>query len=373
VSAGRPVAASDDPTGEETALDALDLARVDPGGMLARVVSAGEQWQAALDTAPSIPSLGLDADGVRRVVVAGMGGSWIAGDVAAVAARETGGVPVRVVKGYELPADVDEHTLVALVSHSGATAETLACYAQAGDAGAPRLVVSSGGELLAAARDDGVPVALVPQEGPPRAELAHLATALLLALDRSDLLPRGTVAEQLTLVADHLRPLAERWGPEVRTPDNPVKRLAVAIGGRVPVFYGACGWPAVAALRGKCQVNENSERPAFWAEVPELDHNEIVGWGAPPALTEGFAVIALRSPLDEHPATRSAFAATSELLAGRVGTYREVEVEGPAPLARFAALVLHVDLLSVYLAFLAGVDPTPTALIEAAKQRRLGD
>lgn len=355
--------------GEPAALDDLDLDRNDPEGVLATVLATGDHWQRALDAAPSVPTPAVGPGDVRRVVVAGMGGSGIVGDIAAVAARETGGVPVQVVKGFDLPGDVDPGVLVVLVSHSGATAETLACYAQASEVDAPRFVVTSGGPLAAVARDEGVPVAQVPPGDRPRTQLPYLATAVLLALDRSDLLPRGVVAEQLTLVGDHLGPLADRWGPGVPTADNPVKGLALAIADRVPVFYAASGWPSVAALRAKTQVNENAERPAFWSTVPELDHNELVGWGAPAAVTGGFAAVALRSPLDEQPPVATAMDTTRELLQGRVGVHREVEVLGPAPLPRFAALVLHVDLLSVYVAFLAGVDPAPTALIDEVKRR----
>ncbi len=355
---------------DRAVLDDLQLDRIDPEGLLATVLASGEHWQRALDAAPSVPTPTVGPDDVRRVVVVGMGGSGIVGDIVATAGRETGGVPVEVVKRFELPADVDEGTLVVLISHSGATAETLACYAQAAEVGAPRFVVTSGGPLASGAREEGVPVAQVPPGDRPRAQLPYLATATLLALDRSDLLPRGTIAEQLTLVGDHLRPLAEQWGPDVPVTDNPVKGLALALADRVPVFYAASGWPAVAARRAKTQVNENAERPAFWATVPEMNHNELVGWGAPAAVTGAFAAVALRSPLDEPPAVAAAVTATAELLDGRVGVHREVEVHGPAPLPRFAALALHVDLLSVYLAFLGGVDPGPTALIDEVKRRR---
>lgn len=346
--------------------DDAEPAPPDPDGMLEAVEASPAQWRDAVGRAGDAPTLGVDPAGVHAVIVAGMGGSGIAGDVAATAAARYGSVPVVPVKSYELPAFAGPATPVVAVSFSGNTEETLSCLEAAGSVGASRYVVTSGGRAAELAAAEGFPVATVPGEGQPRANLPNLAGTVLVVLERSGLIP-GVIA-QLEGVADHLVDRLEGWAHGVPAASNPVKQLAGELAEALPVFYGGHGWMALAAQRAKCQVNENAERPAYHQELPELDHNEIVGWGS--VLTETqrrLAVVELRSEQDEHPQVSRRFELTRRLLADHVGGTHRLDVTGPTPLARFAAAVLAVDLLSVELAFMAGVDPTPVDAIERLK------
>lgn len=343
-----------------------DPARLDPDGMLETVESSPAQWRDAVGRAGDVPTLGVDAAGVHAVIVAGMGGSGIAGDVAATAAARYGHVPVVPVKSYELPAFAGPATPVVAVSFSGNTEETLSCLEAAGSVGAPRYVVTSGGRAAELAAAEGLPLATVPGDGQPRANLPNLAGTVLVVLERSGLIPG--VITQLEGVADHLVGCLEDWSHGVPTASNPVKQLAEELAEALPVFYGGHGWMALAAQRAKCQVNENAERPAYHQELPELDHNEVVGWGPVLAETQRrLAVVELRSEEDEHPQVSRRFELTRQLLAGHVGGIHRLDVTGPTPLARFAGAVLAVDLLSVELALMAGIDPTPVTAIERLK------
>jgi glucose/mannose-6-phosphate isomerase len=352
------------------ALDSPDLAEVDPREMIGFVESLPAQWESAAEIAQQAPLPQVDPASVRAVVIVGMGGSGISGDVAAQLAATHSRVPVVTVKGASIPRVVGPGTLLVAVSFSGGTAETLTCYEQAGEAGADRYVVTSGGRLLDRAEQEGVPVARIPGEGQPRANLANLAVPVILGLERSGVLMEGAASGPLAEIPDHLRQAVSLWSLATPLERNEAKQVALEIGDRIPIFYGGRGWPALAALRGKCQVNENAERPAFWNEVPELDHNEIVGWSGD-RVGEIFQVVALRSDDDEDELTARTFDATLELIAETVPV-RRVGVTGPSALTRFATAAAFVDLVSVYLAYLHGIDPTPVESIVELKGRLAG-
>lgn len=348
-------------------LDAVNLSRADPEGMLGWVESSPRQWDQAVELARRSALPEVDTSRLRLVLVAGMGGSGIAGDVATVAARYHGRLPMIPVKGPDPGRLVGPETLLVAISHSGNTRETLAATEAALAADAAVVGVTSGGQLARRLGETDATVVTVPGEGQPRANLAHLAATTLVVLERLGLLT-GTM-RQLEGVGDHLRALAAAWHHARPARANLIKRMAGDLDGLCPVFYGARGWPAVAALRGKCQVNENAKRPAFCGELTEIDHNEVVGWRALPEVARRLAVVELHSPVDEPPEVAAAFAATRDAVGGRAGAYLTAETFGPTPLARLAGLLLFVDLLSVYLAFLEGQDPTPVTAIDTLKQR----
>lgn len=330
----------------------------DPDDMLGVVESSPDHWAEALAVA-------LDADvalpsDARAVLVVGMGGSGIAGDVAALLADVDGSTPVVAVKGYALPAWAGPDTPVVAVSHSGGTGETLAALDAALDRGCPVVAVTSGGPVAARGDEAGFPVVRIPGGMQPRAAIAHLVVPVLVALDRGGHCP-GLV-DDLAGVADHLRAVRRAWG------DEPV-RVAESLVDRVAVFVGGTGVGALVALRARCQVNENAERPALALALPEADHNAIVGWGGGPAVP--FGVVELRDP-DDDPRTVHRFGATQDLVEPHAPLVHRFHLDGPSPVARLAAGVLWVDLVSVHLALATGVDPTPVDRITSLK-RRLAD
>lgn len=347
-------------------LDDLDsIEHADSLGVLHAVEHFGDQcshgWELGRD-AGDLPV----ADGLEHVVVLGMGGSGFSGDVVRVAAEPRLFLPLRVVKSYgPLPEWVGRNTLVLAVSYSGNTEETLDVFAGAHERGARLVSVSSGGRLAELAASYGSAHIGVPPGGQPRSSLGYLAGPLLGALTAMGVLPdqRGDIDEAVAVVSD----IAGRSHRKVAVSDNPAKQLARIIAGRIPVFYGGTGGCAVAAYRAKCDVNEYAKQPAFWNEIPEMDHNEVAGWDVLADVTrDKFTALFLRDPLeDDRIATRMEI--TRRHVRRNVADALEVWAEGSGALARTLYLVTLIQMAAIYAAFLNGVDPGPVEPIENLK------
>ncbi len=342
--------------------DLAALAANDPSGMLEAVLGLAGQchdgYRAGLDAA-DLPS----GDGVTAVAICGMGGSGVSGDVIRALYRDRLTLPVTVVKGPVLPAFCGKDTLVVASSYSGATSETLACFAEASHWGCRLVAVTSGGELGRRTAEQGVAVVPVPPGFQPRAAVGHLTFGVLGALEAMGVIP--TLGDEVAHVAAVLERLRNRLGPEVPLSENPAKRLAAAIGDRFPVMWGADGVGSVAAGRWRTELNENAKTPAFSAALPELDHNEVVGWSA--GTGERFVLLSLRHP-GEHPDVAARFAVSVEVALSAGLQHHEVRSDGDTPLSSLMSLVMLGGAVSVYLATMRGVDPTPIDAIARIKR-----
>jgi glucose/mannose-6-phosphate isomerase len=311
------------------------------------------RWAAGV-AVPPIPSR-------PEALVVGMGGSGIAGNAAAAVA-DAAGARVGVHKGYGVPGWAGEaRPLVVAVSHSGNTEETLSAVHAALDAGCPVALVTTGGELAALAAEHGLALVEVPPGPQPRAAFGYLAGAVVRVLGAAGILPdrRSEMVESAALLD---RALA---GPAQEQAEALADRLA----GRATVIYGASAVATVAANRWKTQINENSKAPAFWSELPELDHNELVGWTAYPDWSqEEVAVVALRDPDGESARMARRFDVTLEVMEPQVELAGSVASHGSGTLPRLFSLAVVGDLLSVALAERAGVDPMPVEAIESLKR-----
>lgn len=343
--------------------DERELRAGDPGGMLEAVASLPRQIREGYELGLGAPDLPAVED-VAAVAVCGMGGSAISGDVLRALAAPRLGIPVVVVRSPELPEWCQRHTLVVASSYSGETAETLAAFEEAVRRGCRVMVVTSGGTLRARAEELGLGRVLVPGGSVPRAAFGYLAFGLLGALEAAGLLPRlgEDVAETVSEVEARLAQLA----PGLPTDVNPAKRLAGAIGGRTPVVWGAEGIGAVAALRWKAQLNENGKVPAWSSSLPELDHNEVLGWSDERG--RRYVVIALRHD-HEPPTSPERFELSLEIASRAGAATEEVWSSGSSALARLATLVAHGDMTATYLGIANGADPTDTGTIAWLKQR----
>jgi glucose/mannose-6-phosphate isomerase len=310
-----------------------------------------------------VESAGLEAhDSPGGLVVAGMGGSAIGGDLARAALGDQASRPILAARGYGLPPWTTPDTTVLCASYSGDTEETLACYESAGALGAHRVVVTAGGQLAELARADGVGVIPVPGGFQPRAALAYLLVASLEVAALCGAGPR--LAAEIDVAAGHLEKLAGEWGPDAAE-DSLAKSLAHSLNGTVPVIAGA-GLTSALAYRWKTQINENAKLPAFYGELPELDHNEIAGWDGAAALAP-FSAIFLYD-CDSHPRLRTRIELTEQRIAPSARFTSVVSTRGESALERVCSLVLLGDLVSFYLAVLAGVDPTPVVALVQLKQ-----
>jgi glucose/mannose-6-phosphate isomerase len=346
--------------------DAEAIRAADPGGMLVAVAGLAEQVRAGRAAGLATPDL-PSVDDVDAVAFCGMGGSAFSGEILRAAFRGRLRVPVDLVRTPELPGYVGRGTLVVCSSYSGDTAETIACFEEALARGARCIVVTSGGALADRARRHGVAVVPAPPGSMPRAAIGHLAFGLLGALEAAEMLPSldGDVRE----AASVLDGLARRLGPDAPTDENLAKLLALRIRGRIPVIWGAEGIGAAAAARWRTELNENAKVPAFSASLPELDHNEVVGWSS--GSGDPFFLVALRSR-GEHPDVAARFGPSIDIARAAGVEVQQVEAAGRTPLAELFSLITTAGFVSVYLAVLRGIDPSPVEAIGALKRRLSG-
>ncbi|HZP90671.1 MAG TPA: bifunctional phosphoglucose/phosphomannose isomerase [Actinomycetota bacterium] len=340
--------------------DPVAISSGDPGGMLGSIAALPEQCREGYRIGRSAPP--VSAADVRALAVCGMGGSAVAGDVLRALVAERLQIPVEVVRSPTLPAWCGPGALVVASSYSGDTAETLACFDEALRRRCRSVVVTAGGALRARAEAAGVPAVLVPPGLMPRAAFGYLCLGLLGALEAAGLVP--SLEQELGDALEALDVLVPTLVPTVPTSVNVAKRLASAIGRRVPVVWGADGIGAVAASRWKTQFNENAKTPAFAAALPELDHNEVVGWSR--GSGSRFFVVALRHD-EEHPDVAVRFAPSIEIARDSGALVEEVWASGASRLGKLLSLVAVGDFTSAYLGLVRGADPTPIEAIVRLK------
>jgi glucose/mannose-6-phosphate isomerase len=345
-------------------LSQADIEAVDVTGQVEAVLAMPEHLEDALwrvDSATLEQSL-RRLDGLAPLLVCGMGGSAIGGDLAAGALGDRLTKPMRTIRGYELPSWVTPDSHVACVSYSGNTEETLACYEAAGTLGAPRIAVTTGGRLADAARADGCPVIPLPAGLQPRAAVAYMLVSALEIAAHVDAAPG--LRTEIDAAAASLTELAREWGPSAPS-DSLAKRVAQR-GHRTTVCIYGAGPTAPVAQRWKTQINENAKLHAFAAELPEADHNEIVGWHSASSMGSFLAVFLEDS--DQHPRVRQRMELTARLIEPEAAGVVRLESRGSTRLERMLSLVLLGDLVSIYLAVLRGEDPCPVEAIDRLKE-----
>ncbi len=358
--------------GLDDALTPQGVARLDAGGMLGAIAELPRQLTASFAVAREelrrAGGAAAPEDRPTGVVLCGMGGSAIGADLVLACLPELS-VPAVVVRGYRLPAWAGPRTLVLAASYSGQTEETLACAGAALQRGCRPVCVASGGALAELAVAHGLPLVRVPGGAQPRAALGHLSAPLLAALEAAGL--ADDVAPQVDEAAALLREGNGRFAPGRPAGDGPgdnlAKALALCSHGRQIVVYGA-GLTTPVARRWKGQVNENAKAPAFWNELPELDHNELMGWTSLPEVAASTLAVFLDDPQADPRLARRADLTAAELEARGLAVER-LTAHGASPLARLSSLVQLGDYASFYLALLYGVDPTPVQAIQDLKAR----
>ncbi|MEW2354178.1 bifunctional phosphoglucose/phosphomannose isomerase [Spirillospora sp. NPDC029432] len=365
------------------------IEEADPGGMLRQVASSAAQIREARLLAAEAGIETLAEDGrPRAIVVTGMGGSGISGDVLAAVCGSGCAVPVVTVRGYHLPGWVGAADLVIAVSCSGATEETLVVAAEAARRGCRLLFVGGADSPLAelAGRNRGlfVPARSV---GQPRATLWGLTVPLLLAARTLKLLDLPD--EVLESAAGRLEDVAHRCRPASEPFVNPAKRIALDLMGDVPLVWGTSPLAGTAAYRFCCQLNENAKYPGVWGELPESGHNQVVAFDGYFAAARrgggtddqddffrdraddaehGLHLVMLRDTA-EHPQVARRREVTEELARARGIAVTEIAAEGEHPLERIATMIALSDYITVYLAIALGADPTPVSAIQELKAR----
>jgi glucose/mannose-6-phosphate isomerase len=290
-------------------------------------------------------------------------------------------VPIVVNRNYSIPEFVNEDTLFIAASYSGNTEETLAAFKAAVEKRAKVMSISGGGELEASSCEAGVPHFSIPERGlQPRCAFGYLFVPMVIFLSSLGFIPdqSSDLDEAVELLSD----AALKLRPSVPIRDNRAKQIAVALYDKLPVIYASQNHFDVVAMRWKGQFNENSKMMAFYNVIPEMNHNEIVGWGTPEDITRRCVVIILsddagregEAPAEPHfQKIRKRMDITRDLIALEGAQVIEVQSRGGSPLARSLYLIYIGDLTSYYLAILNGVDPTPVDRIGLLKFRLAKD
>jgi glucose/mannose-6-phosphate isomerase len=322
--------------------------------MLDDVLAIPDHLRDALWRVESARIAPVDSGGL---VVCGMGGSAIGGDLAAAALAGRLTRPLLTIRGYELPSWTSSEWTVLCSSYSGETEETLACFEAAGELGARRIVATTGGSIAAGAREAEVPVIGLPGILPaPRTAVAYMFAI-------------GTEVAALAGAAPSLRAEIEAAAVALEGRRDELQELAATVAddleGSVPVFTGA-GLTAAVARRWKGQLNENAKWPAFFSQLPEADHNELCGWAGASATGAKLAAVLLEDR-EQHPRERRRFELTAQAIEDGGAPVIRIETVGDSRTERLLWAVMLGDLVSLAVAENRGVDPLPVESIEELK------
>ncbi len=344
--------------------DPVVFKQYDPEGMLSRIQELPWQCQNAWQLAMGF-NLPAAFSRVNKVVILGMGGSAIGGDLVGSLVSSESKVPVLVLRDYNLPAFVDARTLVIASSYSGNTEETLSAFGQALKTRAKKLAITTGGKLKTIAEESNVPVFSFNYKAQPRAALGFSFLPTLCFLQKLGFLSEKTI--DITETVQVLQGVSQKMRGEVPLATNPAKQMAARLYGCLPVIYGA-GIVAEVARRWKTQMNENGKAWAFYEVFPELNHNATVGYQFPAELAGRIKVVMLRSPL-LHQRVQLRYQITCELLDRAGIQYTFVDGEGSSRLSQMMSLILFGDYASYYLAILYRTDPSPVKVIDYLKEQ----
>jgi glucose/mannose-6-phosphate isomerase len=340
----------DDPKAYET---------LDPESMGELIAGFADQCRTAWNNVGSfdLPSSYRQA---RRLVVLGMGGSAIGGDLLRTLVAAECQVPILVSREYGVPAWVDAQTLAIVSSHSGNTEETMSAMRQASSRGAMLAGVTTDGEL---GQTRGIPLLRYDFKSQPRAALGFSFVSLLGIVAHLGWI--SDPADKLDKALSKLKGLDLMIAPVVPMAQNPAKQLASNLFGRIPVMYGG-GSLSEVAHRWKTQINENAKMTAFYDMMSELNHNSVVGYEFPPDVLKSLVFVSLLSRRDDERIQKR-FDVTRRLINERNLRQQVVQVEGDSVLEEMLWCIHFGDYVSYYLAILNGVDPTPVSAIDSLK------
>jgi glucose/mannose-6-phosphate isomerase len=298
------------------------------------------------------------------IVFAGVGGSAVGGDLIRDWLRCRVKIPIDVCRSYDPPAYLSDKTLVFAISYSGNTEETLSFMIRAHKLGCPVISLSSGGFMERLSEKLRIPHIKVPSGLLPRAAIAYLSTPLIPIVEK---LTNIDLKWEVDETLENLRKLRAKLVRATPIEENPAKKLAEMIYGKIPTVFGY-GYLSSVARRFKNQLNENSKVVARWDEFPELNHNEIMAYQNPEPHVKNQFVIFLRGRI-EQPEITARIENTRRIVEGKVSGIYDLYGLGNSTLSNIYTILYMADFTSIYLAYLRGVDPGDTSLIEDLKKR----
>lgn len=346
-------------------LDDLEkLSKLDKQDMLGVVEKFTGQLVEAKSIAGSSRISSLKSGDFKGIAILGMGGSGFTGDIIKSLIIEIINIPVINLKGYNIPSYINRDWLVIAVSYSGNTEETISALMQAIRKNCHILCISSGGKVEEIARQGKYSYATVPGGFQPRGASGYLILTTYLLLQRIGII--DIAEEEIDEALELLVKKSVEYSRDTVTEENFAKKLAFELINYFPVIYGMEGYLSAVAYRWKCQINENAKCPCFWNEFPELNHNETVGWYNLKDITERF-ILLIFNDRESSDRLKVRTKTTRELVKENFGKVIEIPVEGRSKLARALSTIFLGDMMSVYLAFLYGTDPTPIERISVLK------
>jgi len=336
--------------------------KIDRSGMLQLILDFPEQVENALSLAKK-EDLCIRDKSIKNICVLGMGGSAIGGDIIRSYLFNALKIPFYVNRFYKIPAFVDEHSLVFACSYSGNTEETLSAYRQAIQQNATIVGITSGGQLTEEVKRRGQGIISIPGGQPPRSALGYLSIPLLTCLAANGFIPEqeSVITETISV----LRELRATLKPEAT--ENEAEQLSGKLFRKIPLILSSAPYLDAVALRWKSQFSENSEIMAFANVFPELNHNEIMGWGPYVDVNRNFKVVYL-DDTKEHERVRRRMEVSEEIFTRQTDEVLRVKTRGETLLSRIFSLIFIGDMVSFYLAIRNQVDPTAIKNIDFLKQ-----
>lgn len=341
-----------------------NLKKLDSANMYQNIRLFPEQIRAGIKIGQAVDLSAFRDKKFKNIILAGMGGSAIGGDLARSLIRSEAKIPFEIHRNYGLPSYANGETLLICSSYSGTTEETLSSFNEGIKRGCSVFCVTTGGNLAELAVQHKISCAIIPKGFPPRAALGYSFTVDLIVLGRLGVCRDHT--NELVESANLLEKQNQVFGYE--SGDNFALGLAKSIKGRIPIIYAGADLLDTVALRFKGQICENAKQLAFCNVFPEFNHNELVGWQLPSGLDENFIVFLLRDK-DDNSQTIRRMAIIEQILAEKRILIISLEGSGGNSLSRLLSLIQLGDYCSFYLALLNGVDPTPINVINYLKSK----
>ncbi|NLZ51910.1 MAG: bifunctional phosphoglucose/phosphomannose isomerase [Thermoanaerobacteraceae bacterium] len=348
--------------------DVAKISELDSKDSLITTENYDMQFKEGLSLAENF-KIGKSVCDFDELVILGTGGgSSVSGGLLRSYLFDELKIPVIINQGYDIPAWVDENSLVFTLSHSGNTEETLSAFKRAKSRNSKIICITSGGKLQALCEESKIPCLLVPWDiGQPRRDLGYIFVPLLVILSKLGLIKDKTseIKDLISMFSE----LKKEYGKEVPVEKNLAKQIAIELYNYIPLIYGSLDFYDSVAWRIKNQFGENSKLMAFYNNIPCLHHDEAVGWEMPQELISKFYLIILRDDELDTPKLKKRKDITAEMLKSRMGKVREIYAQGTSRLCRMFSLVYLGDFITLYAPIYRGVDPNPVEIINVFKKK----
>lgn len=341
------------------------IKKLDKGGMYDRIYQFPSQLEDGLERTREVQLPGWEGAKISSIVVAGLGGSAIGGDLVRSYLAERLKIPFLVCRNYNLPAFVDSSSLVFVSSYSGNTEETLSAFEKVQRRGAKVICISSDGEVGEISSAKKFPCVKLPGGFQPRAALGYSFVPVLSLLERLGLVTGEE--REIEKTKEFLQEDRDTYRVELKVEQNQAKKLATRLQGKLPIIYASTDHFDVVATRWKGQLCENAKMLAFNNVFPEFNHNELVGWKVLSDYRDDLVVAILRDR-EDHPSIKRRMEIVKRIIQEQKVEVMEVDSRGDGLLSRMFSSIQLGDFVSFYLAILNQEDPTPVKVIDYLKE-----